>query len=68
MSGATPISHNPILIAVLTLRPLVLLTNSRIKMKMSLQQWRNGTDRVKPNYWEKKLSQCHFFHQIYHMD
>jgi len=32
MSGAAPISQILILIAVLTLRPLVLLTNSRIKI------------------------------------
>jgi len=67
MSGAAPISQSPILIAVLTLRPLVLLTKS-IKMKMNMQQSRNDTDRGNQKYWEKNLSQCHFFHEIYHMD
>jgi hypothetical protein len=67
-SGAAPLSHSPILFAVLTLRPLVLLTNSPIKVKMSMQQWRNDTDKGKPKYWEKNPSQCHLFHQKYHMD
>jgi len=27
---------------------------------MSMEQWRNDTDRGKLKYWEKNLSQCHF--------
>jgi hypothetical protein len=28
-------------------------------MKMSTEQWWNDTDREKPKYWERKLSQHH---------
>jgi len=35
---------------------------------MGMEQWWNGTDRGKPEYWEKNLSQCHFAHHKVLMD
>jgi hypothetical protein len=34
---------------------------------MGMEHWRNDTDRGKPKYWERNLSQCHFVHSISHM-
>jgi hypothetical protein len=36
--------------------PVYASDNSRIKMKMSVGQWWNDTDRGKPKYREKNLS------------
>jgi hypothetical protein len=44
------------------LRPLVLLIKSNMYTKMNKEHWRNDTDRGKPNYAEKNLSQCNLFH------
>jgi len=30
-------------------------------MKMSVERWRNGTDRGKPFFIRPKMSQCHFY-------
>jgi hypothetical protein len=35
---------------------------------MSMQNWRENSDRVKLNYWEKNLSQCHFVHRRSYRD
>ena len=36
------------------------------RWKMRMGHLRNTTDRGKRKYWEKHLSQCHFFHHISH--
>jgi hypothetical protein len=36
--------------------------NSSITMKMSTEHWWNDTDRGRPKYWQKNLSQFHFVH------
>jgi hypothetical protein len=41
---------------------------SRTETKMSMEHWWNDTERGEPNYWEKKLSECHFVHHKSHMD
>jgi len=35
---------------------------------MSIEQWWNATDKGKPNYWEKNLSQCHLLDHKFHVD
>jgi len=35
---------------------------------MGMGHWWNDTDRGKLKYWERKLSQCHFFHHQSHTD
>jgi hypothetical protein len=34
---------------------------------MSVELWRNDTDRGKAKYWEKDLPQCHFVHHKFYM-
>jgi len=36
---------------------------TNVQMKMSMEHRWNDTERVKPKYQEKNLSQCHFDHQ-----
>jgi hypothetical protein len=36
--------------------------------KLRKEYWRNDTDRRKPKYMEKNLSQCHFVYRTFHMD
>jgi hypothetical protein len=35
---------------------------------MSMKHWWNDSDRGKLRYWERNMSQCHFFHHKCHMD
>jgi hypothetical protein len=35
---------------------------------MSVSYWWSHTDRGKPKYYKKTLSQCHFVHHKSHMD
>jgi len=34
-------------------------------MKTNMERWWNDTERVKPKYWERNLSQCRLIHQKY---
>jgi hypothetical protein len=38
-----------------------------MKIQVMEHQW-NETDRIKPKYPRKNLSQCHFVHHKSHMD
>jgi hypothetical protein len=38
------------------------------KCNKRVQHWRNDSDRGKPKYWEKNLSQCHSARQKSHMN
>ena len=40
---------------------------SNIKMRMSMERSWNDCDRVKPKYWEKTLSECHFVYHKSHL-
>jgi hypothetical protein len=33
-------------------------------MNINLEHWWNDTDRRKPKYWVRNLSQCHIVHHI----
>ena len=35
---------------------------------MGMEHWWNDTDRGKPKYWNKTLSQCNFVHHKSHID
>jgi hypothetical protein len=37
-------------------------------MKIGVEHWWNDTERGKPKYTEKNLSQCHFIHHKFHVD
>jgi hypothetical protein len=37
-------------------------------MAMILELWWDDSDRVKPKYFLKKASQCHFGHHKFHLD
>ena len=42
--------------------------NNSIKMKISVKQWWNGTDRGKAEYWEKSLIQDLFVLYMCHVE
>ena len=44
--------------------PACASDTSRTETMMSMEQWRNDTDRRKPMYSEKNLSHCHFVHNM----
>jgi hypothetical protein len=41
---------------------------SGVKMKMSMEHWKNNTDRGTPKYLDKNLCQCYFFRHRSHME
>jgi len=48
--------------------PVCASDNNIIKMKISMEQWWNYTDREKPKYWEKNMYQSFFIHHKYDVD
>ena len=46
--------------------PIYPSGKSGVWVKMSMENWRNDTDRGKRKYSEKHLSQCHFAYKNFH--
>jgi len=38
--------------------PVCPSDNNSIEMKKNMEQWRNGTEKGKPKYWDKNRFQC----------